>query len=777
MKSPFFYATCFLMLSSSFHHAIAGPFNKRIEPREYSKHKDRGEEGQRVIDWDELLQEPGVDRTPSFPAEHDQNQSSDLDEGNEEKAFESNRSQVLAALGEAFRKAYQRGDENHSDWKSVKSLVDKLNPTLNSSNHTERRLSAASEPEAEAEELQYQFFLTTLPAIKKTSVVAALRAPNHFQTAGLIKKSREEKVAWENATNEFKEACQNGYLNLTSNPNESVYPDDELFQTYSKSMEYQSERLEIESDLSTLHQAIMQSIIEADVCKEDFETRAVTTDAIEKAYQRSLDKIAERRGSSDEAIQDKWSRFYNEVLARCIDDTAQVEKIKLWKNKNNVNAFEKSARQAYERMQKREDYSTYFFDQAHMAARAWEERIGLLEQVQKKMFPEKDGDKRKVEPSIKHDLEMELKKAETKRGKWLTYFNSSAAEKPVEKQPSPEAYVHQKIEAKQTQLNQAIQKAKRSYQQAQKRSEHPPEALATWKKAETDAGLVVEQCNKFIEFAELEWVSPVTKKIPDCVSQFKQQLKNWGNYSSRTKMKLQGASLLAELHQNARNVMELEQAIAEVNQQVQLATPENKASLFEEMQRRQEMHLEALQEREKLATESEQKVAQIALDPPSSRIKEIASQIFSVIQTTKEKAKEIKSSLQQSLVPCLEAQIANIERLYQISQEQAAVEQILRRTGNPVLARHNKVKYFELAAIQFSNAAETMKKIEQGQDGSLEDTKKAALQERLQKYKPAFESCLELFKSVEDSQQALDSHINARNEHIKTASDKIGVSP
>ena len=150
-----------------------------------------------IKDWDDLLNEQTSQQSGEAPKKE--------------------REKILERLAQAAQQAYAQGDENHSDWNKVAEAIEELRPD-NGVKHLERRLSVGDDAnEADVEELQFHFFCSTLPAIKKTSVIAPLRRLNNFKTAAIIEKGNEEQASWEAAKANFEKVCEEHGLHTSDN--------------------------------------------------------------------------------------------------------------------------------------------------------------------------------------------------------------------------------------------------------------------------------------------------------------------------------------------------------------------------------------------------------------------------------------------------------------------------------------------------------------------------------------------------------------------------------
>ena len=360
-----------------------------------------------IKDWDDLLNEQTSQQSGEAPKKE--------------------RDDILEQLGQAAQQAYARADENHPDWKEVAGLIEGLRPE----NVVSRRLSNAGEAApAEAESLEYNFFCATLPAIKKTSVVAALRAPNNFQTAAIMEKANEEKGAWEEARIKFDEVCKeqklhNEYdvhINYPAHDSKDADFDSEgPFEAYFYRLNYKIDRFEIEKKLDALHQEIMKGIIDTNVTTKDFETRVFfSATNIEKGYQPLLVAIAEAKNKADPLVQYKWEQFQQEAAAHCLEDLSQVAKIKLWQNRNQLASINKFAERAHDQAERA--FSVVAWEQALSAGKAaqdaWTARNGELQQSQKNLNEQKTSLVLKISTAIEQEIRAELAAA----GKAMQYW-------------------------------------------------------------------------------------------------------------------------------------------------------------------------------------------------------------------------------------------------------------------------------------------------------------------------------------------------------------------
>ena len=361
----------------------------------------------RIKDWDDLLNEQTSRQSGEAP--------------------KKGREHILGQIAQAAQQAYQRGDEDHPDWDRVAGLVE----GLKSENVVERRLSNASEAnQAEAEVLQYNFFHATLPAIKKTSVVAPLRAPNNFQAAAIMEKANEEQRAWEGARINFEEACKEQKLhpeddsdlnNPTSNAEDAEFYSPGPFDAYLQGLNYKIDRSKIEIQLNVLHHDIMQKIIEANVCTKNFEKRALDAQEIAARYQPLLALIAAAKESADPAVQHKWEQFHQEAAARCLEDLSQVAKIKLWQNRNQVASINKVAERVQEQAERAAGVVAWeeALSAGGVAQDAWTKRKEQLQQSQQKLNEQKNSLGLEISTTIEQEIARELAVAAKAMDRWI----------------------------------------------------------------------------------------------------------------------------------------------------------------------------------------------------------------------------------------------------------------------------------------------------------------------------------------------------------------------
>lgn len=365
LKSPLVFGIFFVVVSLSA-PLVATPMDRGEESddhlpglqegqwRRASENGDNSSQQQRgtmphAKDWDDLL--------------NDQPQQS-------EEVTSLSRAVTIEQLSQVTRQAYARGDENHPDWNQVAGLIEELKPE----NNRERRLSVGAEAEAaEAEQLQYHFLHETLPAIKKVSVIVAMRSPDTFQAAGLGAKIKEVQQIWEEANKRFFNITKEELLapidfqpeDSDSTGLDASFLDDTLHE-YRPKFIFEKTRWEIEASLSQAHYDIMQNMIQANVCTKDFETRVFSNTEIAERYQPFLAAITAKKESAEPVVQYKWEQFQQEAAARCLEDVAQVAKIKLWQNRNRVSSINKLAERAHEQAERS--------SVAHGAA-AWERAL------------------------------------------------------------------------------------------------------------------------------------------------------------------------------------------------------------------------------------------------------------------------------------------------------------------------------------------------------------------------------------------------------------------
>ena len=295
----------------------------------------------------------------------------------------------------------------------------------------ERRLSNAGEADqAEAEVLQYIFFYATLPAIKKTSVVAPLRAPNNFQTAAIVEKANEEHRTWKEAKINFEEACKEQQLhpeddkelnNPTSNAEDAEFYSPGPFDAYLQGLNYKIDRSKIEIQLNGLHHDIMQKIIEANVCTKNFEKRALDAQEIAARYQPLLALIAAAKESADPAVQHKWEQFHQEAAARCLEDLSQVAKIKLWQNRNQVASINKVAERVQEQAERAAGVVAWeeALSAGGVAQDAWTKRKEQLQQSQQNLNEQKNSLGLEISTTIEQEIARELAVAAKAMDRWI----------------------------------------------------------------------------------------------------------------------------------------------------------------------------------------------------------------------------------------------------------------------------------------------------------------------------------------------------------------------
>lgn len=465
LKSPLSLGIFFLVVSLA-SPLVAGPFDNEKKPdrppgqQENQERRVSEDEGSssleqrgsvaHIKDWDDLLnQQPSQQAQSSsaagsgktvtesedvFPAFSNKEALAETSEDKREKIFEQ--------LGQAAQQAYARGDENHPDWDKVAELIEELRPE-DGSVHRERRFSLGGEAEAaEAEELQVHFFRATLPAIKKTSVVAALRALNNFQTVAIIDKADEEDCAWRRAKSKFEAVCRDHKLDPdgdlcshdpTSDQKDEDFDQPDPFHAYLHRFSYKADRGKIERQLDVLHHNIMQNLIEGNVCTKDFETRVFSAKKITNDYQPLLAAITTAKKSADPEIQHKWEHFQQETEARCLEDLVQAEKIKLCKNKNRVASINKSAERAHEQVERApvtvgmHALGEYLKQQNQEALRAWNERKVQLETFQTIL----DGHKASLSLKISIAIEQEITTGLAAAAEAIQYWRERQAQLPL----------------------------------------------------------------------------------------------------------------------------------------------------------------------------------------------------------------------------------------------------------------------------------------------------------------------------------------------------------
>lgn len=425
--NPRFFFKHFLLVVSLSSRLVSGPCD-RVETKEKDFSPSRLQEEQRrlfseCLDWDDLQQDPrqATEGSSANVTAVDESLAS-----SEQSTPLTKREQTLAQLGTAFRKAFSRGDENHSDWNRVDELIVQLYPS-NPKSHRKRRFShdPSEVLAAESKELEYSFFTATLPAIRKASVVAAaLPRSNNFQTASIIEKAEEEQ-AWREAKEQFQQHCSESRLVPLEDGDSSMMEDDpNPYHDYIQKFDYHIARCAIERQLNALHHDIMQNIIKAKVITADFEERVSDKESIINSYQELLATIA-RKKATIPAAKDKWQQLEQEVAALALNDSTQVERIKLWKNRNQVNAIHK----ATERVQERAEQASHgdvgmqtwkdpLARENQAALDAWTERKNQLEIFQSALSSCKQKLQLNLPTQIEQEIETELVAAQQAIQHW-----------------------------------------------------------------------------------------------------------------------------------------------------------------------------------------------------------------------------------------------------------------------------------------------------------------------------------------------------------------------
>ena len=439
---------------------VAGPLGEekkkeKLDPssetqgRRASENGDNSSQEQRgavahIKDWDDLLHEQISQQSQSSSAADDNEASEYENFGKTEETSEESRGKILEKLAQAAQQAYARGDEHHSDWDQVAKLIEDLRPE-NGEEHAKRRLSvgdtADEAQEAEAEELQLHFFCATLPAIKKTSVVAALRGLNNFKTAAIIGKANEEHSAWEAAKASFEVVCRDRILHATDNSRIHTVTSQEddtdfylpgPFDAYLRKLNYKIDRSKIENQLDALHHEIIQGIINANVTTEDFEKRAFDATGITERYQPLLEQIAAAKEKADLEVQDKWEQFHQEAAARYLEDLSQVAKIKLWQNRNEVASMNKTAERAHERAERAATATgaatwQRALEEGEAAKDAWIERNNQLAAARRNIEVHKSTLALKISTAIEKEIEGAISEAEQA----IAYWGARSAQVPL----------------------------------------------------------------------------------------------------------------------------------------------------------------------------------------------------------------------------------------------------------------------------------------------------------------------------------------------------------
>jgi len=432
--NPLLFLGPFLLVVSLSAPLVAGSFDrgasKKEDPRTASEQEEQGRSLSGCLDWDDLRQDPRQATADSSIA------VTAVDESvisTPQSASVTERDKVFALLGDAFRQAYARRDEYHADWNKVDELIKQLFPK-DIEEHIKKRFSINSSEASRAavDELEYAFFTVTLPAVRKGSVTAGLRRPDHFQTTSIIGKAEEEQQAWQKAKKEFEEYCEERKLGPMDSAETSMLQEDEQgYNDYIQKFDYHIARCSIESQLNGLHHDIMQNIIQANVTTADFETRTFPADTIISHYQPLLALISEEKKFAPPAEQRKWEQFEQEAAALVLNDSTQVERIKLWKNRNHVNAIHKEAERLQEQAERAAraatlEIGTAFLKsvttQVQAALTAWEQRKIQLEalqgkiEIQKKSLPSLNITS--FSSLVEKEIQEALQEAEQKRAHW-----------------------------------------------------------------------------------------------------------------------------------------------------------------------------------------------------------------------------------------------------------------------------------------------------------------------------------------------------------------------
>ena len=395
------------------------PEERQVQDRRASGDQDNSALQQRgdmphVKDWDDLL------------SDHPQQS---------EAISSTPREVIFQQLAQAAQQAYARGDENHPDWDEVARLIAELVPEK-LCEHADQRMSPhkSVSQQADAVQLEYHFFFETLPAIKKSSIVAALRRPDNFRTAAISEKAAEEKEAWREAQSKFKKVCVYQLLDPLAPPyllEDKEFMELSPFDAYLQSFQQQEDRSKIEAQLDAHHHDIMQGIIEANVCKKDFETRAFNEARITDGYKPLFSQIEAAKEKADPSVQHKWEQFRQQSAARCLEDIVQVGKIKLWQNRNQVVSTAKIAQRAYEKAEKfppdqegaalQTMLSPGIGEKRKAAQSAWEKRWEQLEKFQNELNAKRLSLGLTISTLIEKELETSLAEAQNAIKEWREY--------------------------------------------------------------------------------------------------------------------------------------------------------------------------------------------------------------------------------------------------------------------------------------------------------------------------------------------------------------------
>ncbi len=420
---------------------VSPTFNQREEEQQRQELQKRIAGG---WDWDDLRQgkrEEEGKRGEVITAVESTlvSQQDDTASFVEEPHEVTEREKTLGELQEAFQKAYARGDEKHEDWKSVESFITQLAPDESLQMYGRCSRDHNEAHKAEIAQLEYYFFYLTLPIIQKASVFAPLCDPNNFKAAAnldpknLIQSIDEEKMLWQEAKKEFEKICEKTQLkpiesDSVQDPNDSLIQRELApYDKYIQQFDYHIARCEIEKHLNLLHQEIIKGVMGANVLSRDFENKVLRPEEIMERYRVWLNEITTAKGKTGLLVSDKWDQFYQEAAARCLEDLSQVEKIKLWKNRNQLNVLHRVAESSWDQIRLEEkkcnwekiiDSEKYLPNQAKKISQAWIERRKQLNIFQKTFQDYQRALGLTTPTLIEREIATELERANQVIGNW-----------------------------------------------------------------------------------------------------------------------------------------------------------------------------------------------------------------------------------------------------------------------------------------------------------------------------------------------------------------------
>lgn len=659
------------------------------------------------MDWDDLLQEQRQEEEGLFPQEESPILSSPVYQ--DDSLFDKS-DDLIYQLGQAFAQAYRNGSENNDHWRNVAESIDNLRPK-DGEKHRERRFSSNADEERLAgdEEISYHFFRETLPAIKKTAAVAAIRNRAYVKRENLYEKIKEEAKAWKHAKHDFETICKDQMLGLPLEGDKSFYetPSQELsvYEKYIEILDFQIERIKIEQATDQFRDFMEKSIIEGDIFSVDFAQKIPAKEEILGGYQKIFEELKQCSENAQGRMHARYERLQQAVGEECLEDLIQVEKITLWKNKNHVNTASQLVDRAKESQkddQHQRARNFYLIDRAREAEAAWKGRAIQIQHLNDKLKGYKQ------ELGILHQLKIEH------------YLKDQSREAALEieklgrhLQPSSDAlqeYIHRNVRRISREFNKRVAQANALYQRAEERVTYPHEGPKIALKNALSGAKNVENFSPS-EKVFLEWVKPFLQKreskITSTLEMMKEEVAAWQKKAEQVAIEHNIIESYVKLSSNAMKLEKLRKAIEQIKEQANQSTLENKNLLLIKAKILQESILDTLNSRVILLREIREKIPQEA---QLGILKGLQDDLDTEGQKLESSIGEEKKSFEECCRASFSAQFALAKHFYTIAQEQKEVEQQLKKAGGSTsLAKYNSRKYIELAKSTLNTLEEEIK--------------------------------------------------------------------